>query len=66
VTSDPNIFRAAKFLLDQHGEKATATAARRVADCVANEDAEGVATWNAILAAIVELRRGRREGEKVN
>jgi len=65
VTSDPAIYRAAKFLLDQHGEMATATAARRVADCMASGDSEGVATWQAILAAIVELRRGQREGERL-
>ena len=66
MISDPNIYRAAKLMIERRGKKARVAAARCVANCVASNDAEGVATWDAILAAIIELRRAKHEWEKVN
>ena len=66
MTSDPDIFRAAKLLVDQHGEDAPLRAAERADELLDGGDTEGAAIWRRILAAIEELRRGRREGEAVN
>jgi len=66
MTSDPDIFRAAKLLIDQHGEDAPLRAAERADRLLEAGDMIGATTWRRILAAIEELRRGRREGEKLN
>ena len=66
MVSDPDIFRAAKLLIDQHGEEALLRAAERADLLLEDGDTEGAAIWRRILAAIEELMRGRREGEAVN
>jgi hypothetical protein len=66
MTSDPNIFRAAKLLIDQHGGEAATFAAGRADDLLEEGDIEGSAVWRRILAAIEELQRGPREDETVN
>ncbi len=66
MTSDPDIYRAAKLLIDQHGEDAPLRAAERAEALLEAGDMIGAVTWRRILAAVEELRRGRREGEKVN
>jgi hypothetical protein len=66
VTSDPDIFRAAKLLTDQHGEDAHLRASERADELLEAGGIEGTMIWRRILNAIQELRRGRREGETVN
>jgi len=66
LTNDPDIFRAAKLLIDQQGENAGLRAAERADQLLEAGDMIGAATWGRILKAIEELRRGRREGESVN
>ena len=66
MISDPDIYRAAKLLLDQHGEDAELRASERADELLDAGDMVGVATWKAILRAIAELRRGRRKGEVLN
>jgi hypothetical protein len=66
VIDDPDIFRAAKLIIDQHGEEAWMFAARRADSLLEHGDVDGSAVWRRILAAIGELQRGRREGEAVN
>ena len=66
VTSDPDIFRAAKLMIDQHGKYAPLRAARRADDLFAARDMKGSAVWRQILNAIEGLGRGRREGEPVD
>jgi len=66
VTSDPDIYRAAKLLIDQHGADAGQRAAERADQLLEAGDMIGATTWRRILKAIEELRRGRREGEPVN
>ena len=66
VTNDPDIYRAAKLLIDQHGENAPLRAAERADQLLDAGDMIGAATWRRILKAIEELRRGLREGELVN
>jgi len=53
-------------MIDQHGKYAPLRAARRADELLEAGDIIGAATWQRILAGIRELRRGRREGEKLN
>jgi len=66
MIDDPDIFRAAKLLADQHGKDAPIRAAQRADKLLAEGDLEGSAVWRRILAAIDELWRGRLEGEPLN
>jgi hypothetical protein len=66
VIDDPDIFHAAKLLIDQHGADAAVRAAVRADVLLADGDPEGSEVWHRILEAIEELTRGRREGEAVN
>ena len=63
---DLDIYRAAKLLVDQHGEEALAHADGRIKRLMGDGDAEGAEIWRAIMAAIEELQRGRLDGESVN
>jgi hypothetical protein len=66
MIDDPDIFHAAKLLIDQHGDDAAVRAAMR-ADVLLDEgDVDGAVVWRRILEAIEELKRGRREGEPLN
>jgi hypothetical protein len=66
VIEDPDIFRAATLLIDQHGEEAPLRAARRADELLKDGDVDGSAVWGRILTAVKELRRGRRDGEPLN
>jgi hypothetical protein len=63
---DLDIYRAAKVLVEQHGEDAPIRAAERTDGLLEDGDIEGAAIWRAIVAAIEELQRGRQDGESVN
>jgi len=62
VTSDPDIYRAAKLLIDQDGNDTPERATQRGDDLLEAGDKIGAATWRRILAAIAELRRGAEKG----
>jgi hypothetical protein len=64
--ADPCIFRAAKLLINQHGAEAALRAAQRADELLKDGDDRRVGLWGRILAAVKELRRGRREGEALN
>ncbi len=66
MIDDPDIYRAAKLLIDRHGPDAPMRAAQRVDELLADGDMEGSAVWRRILEAIEELQRGRRDGEPIN
>ena len=66
MIDDPDIFRAAKLLIDQHGDDAAIRAAKRADKLAGAGDIEASALWRQIVAAIEELQRGRREGEQLN
>jgi hypothetical protein len=66
MTHDPDVFRAAKLLIDQHGEDAALQAAQRADELPEEGDGDGSAVWRRILAAVEELRRGLRRGEPLN
>jgi hypothetical protein len=66
MIDDPDIFHAAKLLIDQHGADAPVRAAQRADELLEEGDVEGSRVWRRILEAIEELTRGRREGEPLN
>jgi hypothetical protein len=66
VIDDPDIYRAAMLLIDQHGADAPIRAAQRCDELAEVGDFDGVVVWRRILEAIAELQRGRREGELLN
>ena len=66
MIGDLDIFRAAKLVIDNHGEDAALFAAARTAVLAGEGDAEGAAIWRQITAAIEELQRERRPDEAVN
>jgi len=66
MISDLDIYRAAKLLIDQHGQDAPIRAAERADQLLEEGDTEGAAIWRSILAAIEELQRGRLDDESVN
>ena len=66
VIDDPDIFRAAQLMIEQHGPEAPLRASMRADQLLAERDAEGSAVWRRILEAIEELTRGRREEEPLN
>jgi hypothetical protein len=66
MNSDPDIFRAAKLLIEQHGDDAATRASLRADELLAERDAEASAVWRRIFEAIEELQRGRRDGEPLN
>jgi hypothetical protein len=63
MMDDLDIWRAAKPLVDQHGDDAPLRAVLRADELLEGGDVTGHAVWRRILAAVEELRRGRREGE---
>ena len=60
---DLDIRRAAKSVIDQHGNDASGYALSRSQQLFADGDAEGAAAWRLILKAIVELQQERRPDE---
>ena len=66
MISDPDIFRAAKLLIDQHCDDATIRTAQRADELLDGRDMDGAIVGRRILEAIDELQRGRREGELLN
>ena len=51
MTSDPDVYRAAKLLIDQHGEDAPMRAAERADQLLEAGDMIGAVTWRRILGA---------------
>jgi hypothetical protein len=56
MIDDPDTFRAAKLLINQHGEGA----ALRAYVLLEVADLDGSAVWRRILAGVEELRGGGR------
>ena len=64
MTSDLDIYRSAKLLVDQHGEDATPEAAMSADNMLAAGDMDGNRVWVRIMKAVEELQRQeRRPGE---
>ena len=56
VISDPDIWRAANLLIDQHGAEAEKVAIRRAEEMNEQNDLGGLLTWIRIRDAIVHLQ----------
>ena len=56
MTSDLDIYRAAKFLVDQHGEEASIGATLCATAMLEKGDLHHYAIWKRILLAIGELQ----------
>ena len=56
MSDDIDIWRAAKLLIDRHGDTATAEAMIRADALAAQGDAVGKVVWLRILEAIEELQ----------
>ena len=61
MIEEPEIFRSAVLLINQHGERRSGRPSVPTS-C----DVDGAAVWRRILAAVEELRRGLREDEPLN
>ena len=57
MTSDLDLYRSAKLLIDQHGQNATLEAAMRADKLLAAGDMDGKRAWLLNIAAIEELQR---------
>jgi hypothetical protein len=66
IILDIDVYRAAKLLIDQHGDEAVLHAVGRADFPVEEGDFEGAAVWRTILGAIKELQRAREPDEAVN
>ena len=56
LTSDLDIYRSARLLIDQHGDEAAIRAAERVDKLSDIGDLDGAATWCRILDAVRQMR----------
>ncbi len=65
LTSDLDIHRSAKLLIDQHGEDSAIFAAMQADTCSEKGDLEGKTVWLKVIRAIGELHREHRHGEAV-
>ena len=66
LTDDLDIFRAAKLLIDRHGDEAALYAAGRADLLLEDGDTDGVAIWRRITSAVEEIQRERRPDKAVN
>ena len=66
MTSDRDIYRTAKLIIDRHGDEAGLYAAGRADQLLEAGDIAGATVWRRIVAAIEELGRARRPDGPVN
>ncbi len=52
---DIDIYRAAKLLVDKHGDEAAITATKRATELLDAGDVDGYAVWKRVLDAVKEL-----------
>ncbi len=64
MTSDLDIYRSAKLLIDQHGEDVAIFATMRAIKRAKAGDPEGRAVWLRIVDAIAEFERTRPRGDE--
>ena len=62
MTSNLDIYRTAKLLIDQHGKDAAFHAGMMVDELLDKGDLDGRAVWRQVLAAIEELQKVAPEG----
>jgi len=64
--SDPDIYRAAKLVIDQRREEAATFAVVHADELLEDGGLDGSAVWRQMVAAVEAMQRGRREGEALN
>ncbi len=62
MTSDIDIYRAAKLYIDQHGDQAALQAAMQTDAQLAAGDMDGAAVWRKIIRAIEVLQATEPSG----
>ena len=62
MPTDLDIYRSAKFLVDQYGEGASLHAANPSDEMLDKGDLDGQGTWLQIYAAVTEMLRGKHDG----
>ena len=62
MTSDIDIFRSAKLLIDRHGATAPHEARRKAHDLAVTGDIDGAATWQRIMTAVGQLQMSEASG----
>lgn len=62
IIDDRDVYRAAKLLVDRHGEDARSYASERAGSLKEGGSAEGHAVWKRIEAAVEALLSTKREG----
>jgi hypothetical protein len=60
------VWRAAKMLIERHGEEANLVASIRADQMAEEGDAEGETVWRLIRQAIIDLQARPAKGEKLN
>ena len=60
MLTDPDIYRSARALINQHGEDAPIHAAMRADELLKAGDMDGVAVWKRLLRALDELQSRER------
>ena len=66
MIDDPDIFCAAKLLIDQHGDDAPIRAVERADELEDEGKINASLVWRHIIEAIDDLTRGRKDGEPLN
>lgn len=66
MISDPDIIRAAKLMIDQHGDHAAARANHRITELHFDGDIAASELWRQVSEAIEELQGSRRDDEPLN
>lgn len=67
MTTDLDLWRAAQWALDHHGDGAADWIANRIEALAASGDVDGVLAWTDALAKLNELQRGQpANGERVH
>jgi hypothetical protein len=66
MTDGLDIYRAAKLVIDRHGDDAVLYASGRADFLMEDGDIEGAVIWRRITVAVEELQRQRRPDEAVN
>ncbi len=65
MTDDIDIFRAAKLLIDKHGDEAPTRAVMKSDAMLEKGDVDGYAVWKRIVDAIKDMQRETpRPGEQ--
>ena len=59
MTSDLDIYRSAKLMINQHGEDAAIHAAMQADACSEKGDLERKAVWLRVIKAVKEMQRTR-------